>query len=94
LRAEILIPTLILYTPDEYVAIAKDVERVIGQVAPDLVILDTLFQQAIDAAWRMGVKYCLLSPNTAKDVALKELGLCAAKYPMYVHTFPPAMASS
>jgi hypothetical protein len=44
-----IIPALHPEKPSETISTIRDVERLVEQVDPDLVVVDTLFDQAVDA---------------------------------------------
>jgi hypothetical protein len=67
--------------PSETISIIRDVERVIEQVDPDFVVVDSLFNQAVDALQRLRRQYVYLSPNTLKDVAAEAQGAAVFKLP-------------
>ncbi|WVQ85731.1 hypothetical protein IAT38_007898 [Cryptococcus sp. DSM 104549] len=61
-------------TPQEYVANCRDVERLVLELQPDLVVVDNLYDFARDALQKLDQKFVRLSPNTLKDVALADQG--------------------
>lgn len=52
----------------EYVAMTQNCERLIQSVNPDVVVIDPLLCQGIDACVQLGRQYVILSPNTFKDL--------------------------
>lgn len=56
---------------------ARDAERIIREVKPDLTIVDSLFMPAKDAAQRLGARWVIASPNTLFDLAREAQGLGA-----------------
>ncbi|TYJ51567.1 hypothetical protein B9479_007850, partial [Cryptococcus floricola] len=70
-----LLPFLHPETPEEYVASANDVARILDDINPDFIVCDDLFDQARDAIINSGRKFILISPNTIKEVAGKNQGL-------------------
>lgn len=67
----------------EYMIGYSSCMEIIRNVAPDLVAVDPLFSQGVDACTSMGVKFIILSPNTFKDHATREQPKLGAvwKYP-------------
>ncbi|TYJ58956.1 hypothetical protein B9479_000394 [Cryptococcus floricola] len=73
----------------EYIETAHDVERLLRELKPDLVIVDTLFGPARDAIGKMAdVRFITLSPNTVKEVAVGDQGLGAFLWPAHTTGFP------
>ncbi|ODN75856.1 hypothetical protein L202_05848 [Cryptococcus amylolentus CBS 6039] len=70
-----LLPLLHPESPEEYVASANDVAKILADVNPDFIVCDDLFDQARDAIINSGRKFILISPNTIKEVAGKNQGL-------------------
>lgn len=62
----------------------RPAETIIEQVDPDLCIIDTLFDQAYDAASRLKRAIVILSPNTLQDAALPAQGLNVFRFPWSV----------
>lgn len=64
------------WTAEEYVDIFEQVSRIVGQVSPDVVVIDGLFSPALSAVQHLkkqkaegepGFKVAVLSPNSLKD---------------------------
>ena len=68
-------------SPEQYVATARSIEDVIARVDPALMLIDPLFEQAIDAARRSGKDYVKISPNTILEVAADKQGLGLFNWP-------------
>lgn len=60
--------------------------EIIGKVQPNIVAVDPLFSQAVDACNKLSVKCLILSPNTFKELVLnRQPGTSALwKFPAYV----------
>lgn len=77
----------ILYVPwngSEYSEIYKDIIRVIEDVDPGLVVVDTMFTPAHDAVRQLQQEHVLLSPNSLRDfsTARQPRGELFWKFPM------------
>ncbi|WVQ93861.1 hypothetical protein IAU59_000939 [Kwoniella sp. CBS 9459] len=68
-------------TPEEYLASAFDAQKLIYEVDPDYIVADSTFNSARDAMLRSGKNFCLLTPNTFKEAAIKEQKGNALKLP-------------
>jgi hypothetical protein len=64
------------------VDIARDVERIIAEIKPDLTVVDSYFTAAKDATRRLGIQWVILSPNTLFELAREEQGLGAFSWSM------------
>ncbi|KAL4918150.1 hypothetical protein BDW62DRAFT_210643 [Aspergillus aurantiobrunneus] len=75
---------------DEYIAVFHRCIEIIEEVKPTIVIVDPLLAQAIDACRKLGCKYVLLSPNTAKDHVIQPMLGNLWKYPVICsgYSFP------
>ncbi|WVW81562.1 hypothetical protein I302_103557 [Kwoniella bestiolae CBS 10118] len=62
-------------SPEDYVESANDVERIITEVDPDYIVVDSLMDCARDAIRKLGKHASLLTPNTVKEASLLEQGL-------------------
>ncbi|KAL1675311.1 glycosyltransferase family 1 protein [Schizophyllum commune] len=69
------------WTPEEYMTIVDSVAATIESVDPHLIIIDTLFGQAVDACELLGRPYHILSPLLASIVCLQNHSLAALRYP-------------
>jgi hypothetical protein len=78
--SEIMLP----WEPEEFGEVCKEIMRVVGQVNPDLTIIDPLFSPGLSVCSRLGIKWIVLAPNTIKDFAVPVQPRLAAlwKYPM------------
>jgi X-X-X-Leu-X-X-Gly heptad repeat protein len=67
----------------EYMIGYSSCVEIINSVRPDLVAVDPLFSQGIDACTSLGLKFIILSPNTFKDHVIREQpkGGALWKYP-------------
>jgi len=72
------------------VEIYESFVRVVDDVQPDIVVVDSLFSPVLTACHHLKLKYIILSPNTLKDFAAAVQPRAAVlwKFPMYV-IFPP-----
>ncbi|WVW78290.1 hypothetical protein I302_100244 [Kwoniella bestiolae CBS 10118] len=77
-------------TPAEYVATAQDIERLIQEVDPDYILVDSMMSAARDAIRKTGrsKKTSVLTPNTAKEAALGEQGLGVFAIPAVCTGYP------
>ena len=60
------------WTPPEYMEIYHDILRVIEEVNPGLVVVDSMFRPAHDAVEQLGRKYVIFAPNNIKDFAVSS----------------------
>jgi UDP:flavonoid glycosyltransferase YjiC (YdhE family) len=83
------------WSAPQFLTIFRSLVRIIGEVAPDLVVVDALFGPGLTACDHLGVKHILLSPNTIKDTAMAFQPWLAAfwKYPTQVPHNPPSFQS-
>jgi hypothetical protein len=54
----------------EYMIGYSSTTEIIDETSPEMVIIDPLFSQGIDACNAIGQKYMILSPNTLKELVL------------------------
>ncbi|KAI4847747.1 UDP-glucoronosyl and UDP-glucosyl transferase family protein [Aureobasidium sp. EXF-8845] len=54
----------------EYMIGYSSTTEIIDETSPELVIIDPLFSQGVDACNAIGQKYMILSPNTLKELVL------------------------
>ncbi|KAI4526766.1 glycosyltransferase family 1 protein [Schizophyllum commune Loenen D] len=76
--ANLMVP----WTPDEYVTIVDSIVANIESVDPHLILVDTLFGQAVDACNLLGRPYNVLSPLLASMVCLQNQYLAPLRYPL------------
>lgn len=69
-------------TPEEYVKTAQAVEEVIDELDPTLVVIDSMFAQARDAAKKKGQAQVVLSPNVLKDLTMPDQGWRIFTFPV------------
>lgn len=60
----------------------KEIEKVIIDVDPDLVVVDSLFAAGRDAADKLGRRWVILSPNTLKDNVIDAQGIRSLLWPL------------
>lgn len=80
----VLLRTVAPWSGPEYMAIYHEIVRIVSGVEPDVVVLDPLFPQAVDACRALGKEYVVLSPNTFKEHAQQPHLGNLWKYPMFV----------
>jgi hypothetical protein len=75
---------MVPWSPEEYMEIYRDTQRVFDEVDPDLTIVEPLHTQGLTFCHYRGVKWMVLSPNTIKEFAIPLQPRLAAlwKYPM------------
>ncbi|EAQ91697.1 hypothetical protein CHGG_03632 [Chaetomium globosum CBS 148.51] len=81
----------------EFVAIYKSFLRIVDEVQPDQIVLDSLFAPGTTACQHLNMDYIVFSPNTLKDfaVALQPRGAMFWKFPVMGSAFPfPVPATS
>lgn len=80
----ILPAVMVPWSPEEFMEIYWDTQRVFDEVNPDLTIVEPLFTQALTLCHYRGVRWMVLTPNTIKDFAIPLQPKLAAlwKYPM------------
>ncbi|GME30643.1 hypothetical protein C8Q76DRAFT_791940 [Neofusicoccum parvum] len=69
-------------TPEEYVKTAQAIEEVIDELDPTLVVIDSMFAQARDAAKKKGQAQVVLSPNVLKDLTMPDQGWRIFTFPV------------
>ncbi|KAF4499123.1 UDP-glycosyltransferase 84B2 [Fusarium agapanthi] len=86
----ILPAVMIPWSPQEFLDIYKETERVFGAVKPDLKIVEPLFTQGLTFCHYRGAKWMVLSPNTIKEFAVPVQPKLAAlwKYPIAFSALP------
>lgn len=75
---------MVPWTPEEYMEIYWDTQRVYDEVNPDLTIVEPLYTHGLTFCHYRGVRWMVLSPNTIKEFAVPLQPKLAAlwKYPM------------
>lgn len=78
------------WEPSEVVDMYLQVTGIIGEVAPDLTVVDPLHVPALTAAFSLGLRWTVLAPNTIKDFAVPLQPYAAAlwKYPIIGSALP------
>lgn len=73
-------------TGDEYMMGVREVKGVIGEVVPDVVVIEEFFFQAMDACVVLGRESVVLGPGTFREHASNLEGLWTkmTKYPALV----------
>jgi hypothetical protein len=77
---------LVPWTGPEYVALYHDIVRVIEEVDPKLIVVDTAFPPGMDATRNLGRQHVSLSTNTLSDnfLPMQPKGAMFWKHPAYV----------
>jgi hypothetical protein len=78
------LPTLICpWKAEDYLALFYEISRVIDKVDPAVVVLDTFFHPAVDAARERHRMHAFVTPNTLVDnfIGLQPRGAIFWKYP-------------
>ncbi|ATY63705.1 UDP-glucoronosyl and UDP-glucosyl [Cordyceps militaris] len=72
------------WTSEELCGLVKEIEKVMGDLQPDLIVVDNLFTPAVTICYKLKPNWMVLSPNTYKEFAL-------AKQPdqQYYWKYPP-----
>lgn len=80
---KVLPATFASWNGSEYMIGYSSCVEIIENVNPDILVVDPLFSQGIDACQALSRKFIILSPNTFKDHAIREQPKGAAlwKYP-------------
>ncbi|KAH7311302.1 UDP-glucoronosyl and UDP-glucosyl transferase family protein [Stachybotrys elegans] len=78
------------WTSDEVCALVKEIEQIIQDIAPDVVVVDNLFTPAVTICYKLKPKWIVLSPNTYKEfvLALQPQQQYYWKYPPPRSTIP------
>ncbi|KAM0391581.1 hypothetical protein ACHAPZ_011172 [Fusarium culmorum] len=81
---------MVPWTPEEYMEIYWDTQRVYDEVNPDLTIVEPLYTHGLTFCHYRGVRWMVLSPNTIKEFAVPLQPKLAAlwKYPMACSALP------
>ncbi|KAH6838613.1 hypothetical protein B0I37DRAFT_387381 [Chaetomium sp. MPI-CAGE-AT-0009] len=68
----------------EFVQVYKSFERIVDEIQPDLIVVDSLFGPVTTACNHLNLKHIILSPNTLKDfaAALQPRGAMFWKFPV------------
>lgn len=79
---------LMPWTAPNYLAIYRDILRVLDEVDPIVIVVDPIFGPALDAIRAQGRNHVILSPNSLKDnfVSMQPWGSMFWKYPAYKNT--------
>ncbi|KAK4247343.1 glycosyltransferase [Corynascus novoguineensis] len=83
-------PTMLLpWRNSAFVEVYQSFARVIDEVQPDIIVVDSLFTPALTACQHLKLKHIVLSPNTLKDfaAALQPRGAVLWKYPVMGSAF-------
>ena len=70
-------------SPSENISMTHSVESVIESVDPDVIVIDSLFDQASDAVSKLDRRALVLSPNTLKELTSADQGLNIFTIPWY-----------
>jgi hypothetical protein len=75
---------MVPWTPEEYLAIYLETQRIYDEVNPDLTIVEPLYTHGLTFCHYCKAKWMVLSPNTIKEFAVPLQPKLAAlwKYPM------------
>ncbi|KAI6767654.1 hypothetical protein HG530_005663 [Fusarium avenaceum] len=86
----ILPAVMVPWSPEEFMEIYWDTQRVFDEVNPDLTIVEPLYTQALTLCHYRGVRWMVLTPNTIKDFAIPLQPKLAAlwKYPIACSALP------
>ncbi|KAK3295187.1 uncharacterized protein B0H64DRAFT_141427 [Chaetomium fimeti] len=73
----------------EFVQVYKSFVRIVDEIQPDLVVVDSLLGPATTACKHLGLKYIIFSPNTLKDfsAAVQPRGAMFWKFPVMGSAF-------
>jgi hypothetical protein len=79
-----IMPLLLPWNEAEFVRIYQSFVRLVDELQPDIIVVDSLFSPALTACRRLELKHLVLSPNTLKDVAtaLQPWGAMFWKFPV------------
>jgi len=80
-----IIPTMLLpWRNSAFVEVYQSFARVIDEIQPDIIVVDSLFTPALTACHHLKLKHMVLSPNTLKEfaAALQPRGAVLWKYPV------------
>lgn len=86
-KMEILQLFMLLMLPHdgpEFLEVYHNFMRVVEEVQPDMIVVDSLFAPALTACRHRNLKHVVLSPNTLKDfsAALQPWGAMLWKFPV------------
>ncbi|KUJ09626.1 glycosyltransferase family 1 protein [Mollisia scopiformis] len=81
---------LMPWTATDYLAIYKDVLRLLDEIDPIIVVVDPIFGPALDAIRTQGRNHAILSPNNLKDnfVSMQPWASMFWKYPAISSGYP------
>ncbi|RGP62560.1 udp-glycosyltransferase 84b2 [Fusarium sporotrichioides] len=81
---------MVPWTPEEYMEIYWNTQRVYDEVNPDLTIVEPLYTHGLTFCHHRSVRWMVLSPNTIKEFAVPLQPRLAAlwKYPMACSALP------
>ncbi|KAJ4011013.1 hypothetical protein NW752_007449 [Fusarium irregulare] len=81
---------MVPWTPEEYLAIYLETQRIFDEVNPDLTIVEPLYTHGLTFCHYRKTKWMVLSPNTIKEFAVPLQPKLAAlwKYPMACSALP------
>jgi hypothetical protein len=79
-----LMPLLLPWNETEFVRIYQSFARLVDELQPDMIVVDSLFSPVLTACRRLELKHLVLSPNTLKDfaTALQPWGAMFWKFPV------------
>lgn len=82
---------LVVFLPwdaDIYASLCSQLVTIIGDIKPDITLIDPFFNPGWTVSNHMGHKSILLSPNTFKEFAMsaQPVGQLLCKYPAYVES--------
>ena len=82
----LLMNAVCVWEGDEYIKGYLSAKKIIEDVEPDIIVIERLSAQAMDACKKLGRKYVLLSPVTYKEtlVAVQPWGYGIWGWPAYV----------
>lgn len=75
-------------TPEDYVKTVQSLEALIDELKPTLAVVDSFLDPARDAVISKCLPHVLLNPNTLKEMALADQGLCAFTFPAPCTGYP------
>lgn len=79
-----VMPLLLPWDKAEFVRIYQSFSRLVDEVQPDIVVIDSLFSPVLTACRRLELRHLVLSPNTLKEfaTALQPRGAMFWKFPV------------
>ncbi|KAL4901282.1 hypothetical protein BDW74DRAFT_181859 [Aspergillus multicolor] len=86
---------LMPWTPEEYLALYEETVRLIDEVDPAVIVVDSMQRPFVDAARNANRQFAMLNPNALTDIIAyrQPWGQMFWKYPamMSGHTFPVSL---